>query len=475
MRVALEFVPSHSATHRARLEFAFRLFCAIYGHTPLISPQQNPEITLTYASDCSSQPAVRLANSYRPRPTTDPAPLPKAFTRDGESTMLTHAASNEFEPDWLGEIFEWISCADEYSVTQRDSVGRVPFAASYIGRHHLDPRRPYAAIAMQFLQKAITKARPIFEKTRPSCPFESAQHLVVNTHDIDFLPDGRRQSVQRLAKNAVISLLLNKSMGAAVEQAKAAVAVAAGKRDPLDQISALVAREENQKVSGTYYFLCDRRHRRDGNYHVDDPSTLALMNVLHRKMEVGVHGSYCSSEEPDRLAQEFDRLRRLGFRPLGGRQHWLRFTIPQLIASVEHTGAAYDCSLGWPDTPGFRAGACFAFPLYDFEKEHAASFLEIPLVLMDQEMLELPHQNALTNARDLLATSRRYGWGGISVLWHPTAFGGGQFPAEVGELFWNLVSEGLQQNDAWMSAGLFVRRVWQRFNDAGLLPNRQFA
>jgi hypothetical protein len=475
MRIALEFASSHSATHRARLEFAFRLFCAIYGHTPLTAPEQNPDITLTYGFDCKSRPAVRLANSYGLRPTTEPAPSPKPFTRDGESTMLVLAVPRQSEPDWLGEIFEWVSCADEYSIKQRDGVGRVPFSASYIGRHHLDPGRPYAAVAMRFLQQAIARTCPVSETTDPFCPFESARHLVVNTHDIDFLPDGRRQSVQRLAKNAVISLLLNKSVGAALEQAKTAVAVAAGAPDPLDQISTLVAREENQKVSGTYYFLCDRRHRRDGNYHVDDPSTLALMNVLQRKMEVGVHGSYCSAEQPDRLAQEFDCLRRLGFRPLGSRQHWLRFSLPQLIASVERSGAAYDCSLGWPDTAGFRAGACFAFPPYDFAKEHAAPFLEMPLILMDQEMLQVPHCDALTKARHLLATSRHYGWGGISVLWHPTAFGGGQFPADVGELFWDLVTEGLKQNDAWMSAGLFVSRTWQRFSNAGLLPNRQFA
>ncbi|HZP63077.1 MAG TPA: hypothetical protein VFB28_06630, partial [Terriglobales bacterium] len=403
-----------------------------------------------------------------------PAPPPHFYTRGDESTVLFYNALPQLEPDWLGEIFEWVSCADEYSIEKRDRVGRVPFEASYIGRHHLDPLRPYAAIAMRLLQYAITNLCSDACRNSSS-PLKFAPHVVVNTHDVDFLPDGRMHSAKRLAKNAVISLLLNKTAGAGVQQLKSAIAVAAGGADPFDQVIGLADRENRNKVSSSFYFLCDHHHRRDSNYRVENQSTQALMHVLHRNMEVGVHGSYCSADQPAMLADEFAILRRLGFHPLGGRQHWLRFTIPALIRAVEDAGAAYDCSIGWPYTPGFRAGACFAFPPYDWEREHAAPFLEIPLVLMDQAMMPSSDGSALDRARELLAASRHYGWGGISLLWHPTAFGGGQFPEEIGDCFWTLMKESLRQNDAWMSAGSFVKHVWERYCEAGLLPQRQFA
>jgi len=171
------------------------------------------------------------------------------------------------------------------------------------------------------------------------------------------------------------------------------------------------------------------------------------------------------------LNREFGRLRRLGFHPAGGRQHWLRFTLAHLIPALERAGAEYDCSLGWSDRPGFRAGACFAFPPYDFKNERPARLLEFPLVMMDQALQECnpDGQTRIQSATRILATSRAYGWGGISVLWHPTAFGGGQLPEDIGELFWRLLDLRSETNDVWTSAAQFLSLFQERYRRVGLL------
>jgi hypothetical protein len=178
--------------------------------------------------------------------------------------------------------------------------------------------------------------------------------------------------------------------------------------------------------------------------------------------EIGVHGSYTSLDEPDGLAAEFGRFREQGFEPAGTRQHWLRFTLDRLIPEVEKCGALYDSSLGWADRIGFRAGACFAYPPYDFEHERPAGFLEIPLIVMDQALL------SMNGASELLAVSRKYGWGGVSFLWHPTAFGGGQLPQEIGRAFWKLLDENCSDS-TWVSAETFVRCVRRHYEAVGLL------
>jgi len=71
---------------------------------------------------------------------------------------------------------------------------------------------------------------------------------------------------------------------------------------------------------------------------------------------------------------------------------------------------------------------------------------------------------------ELLAASRRYGWGGIALLWHPTTFGGGQYPTALGELFWRLVDGRRNMKDTWTSASDFVESVRQRYVQVGLLP-----
>jgi hypothetical protein len=473
MRISLHFAAQQCSVQRARLEYAFRLFCAIYRHEPVIGDERNQssDITLTYASN-SGADSVRLTNAQLLRPLHQPAPDPIAFSQE-DTTVLFHASAAGCEPDWLAEIFEWVSCADEYSCKQRDSVGRVPFAASYIGRHRLNPQKPYAGAAMAFLQKAIARVKPQVS-IRPPCPAPSSQHLVINTHDVDFLPTNPAASSYRIAKNALISFLLYRSGRVAAEQVQRAVGVAFNGRDPLDQINLLAGEERNRHTTASYYFLCRRGHRRDSNYSLQNAS--AIMHALERNhgMELGVHGSYRCMEQPDGLAAEFDEMRELGFRPIGGRQHWLRFTIPELVRNVERAGAAYDASIGWPDQAGFRAGACFAFPPYDFEREAPASFLEIPLVGMDRAARRSSRQNGegRDDISELLMASRRYGWGGISLLWHPTAFGGGQYPLEVGNVFWKLLDGAGERDEAWVSAASFTRDVWQRYQTVGLLSAR---
>jgi hypothetical protein len=162
----------------------------------------------------------------------------------------------------------------------------------------------------------------------------------------------------------------------------------------------------------------------------------------------------------------------LGFAPLGGRQHWLRFTLPQLVEGVARSGAAYDASLGWPAQIGFRAGLCAPFPPYDFEREAAAPFLELPLLAMDRALLGTSHTGAADQLSQALAASRQYGWGGVSLLWHPTAFGGGQFPKVIGEAYWRLLDAG---TDNFVSGASMAQAVWNRYSQAGLLPGRRFA
>ncbi len=256
MRILLQFAPEQGPVVRARLGYAFRLFCAIYGHEPMMEDQPNgsSDIVVAYAPNCGGQEHVRLSRASSLRSPDKPAPKPIPYRLGEQRTVLFHTLESGREPDWLAEIFEWVSCADEYACRQRDSVGRVPFGSSYIGRHGLDPREPYAAIAMAFLQRAIARIKPRLP-LKPLSPVASAEHLVVNTHDIDLLALDRIRSSYRIAKNAFISFALYRRPRVAAQQSKAAVNVALGASDPLDQINFLTGQEQKRDATASYYFL----------------------------------------------------------------------------------------------------------------------------------------------------------------------------------------------------------------------------
>jgi hypothetical protein len=475
MRIYLEFAREQTEIHRKRLQYAFSLFCAIYGHQNVaMNEADSADIRIVYSAEnrnADSKPVLRLSNLYHPRSIQKRAPAPTRFDRDFEKTYLSYSPIPGSEPDWLAEIFEWVSCADEYSIKRRDALGRIDFRDSYAGRHRLDVAVPYAAVAMRFLHEALCKlvyGVPL----EPDFGIPSGPHFVINTHDVDILPAGYFGSLQRLVKYAVISLLVFKSAKNAALQTVKALAMAAGGPNPLDQSPDLIRKEFHEGVGASYFFIARHAHKRDANYRIDDLAVNNLMRSIERQgMEVALHGSYTSLDHPTGLSSEFSLLREQKFEPRGNRQHWLRFTLDRLIPAVEKSGALYDTSLGW-DRIGFRAGACFAFPPYNFECERAATFLEIPLAVMEQGLVTggRPEEEWYGDVSRVLFNSRRYGWGGISLLWHPTAFGAGQLSPEIERIYWELIEHKNEWNDIWTSAIDFVQFISERYVNAGLLP-----
>lgn len=483
MRIVLEIPEDANAAARARLCYAFRLFCAVYGHQPIIGHAEvvNPDVTLRYGTPSACHYSTRgaravwMTRGYRARDPHQPAPPPIRYVSHEIRTLLHYAPEGQSTPDWIGEIFEWVSCADEYSVTERDLIGRPLFAATYAGRHHLDTRVPYAAIAMQCLQRAICDVVPSADQ-EPKRPCNDA-HLIVPTHDVDYFPAGRWHAANRLVRNAVISLAMNGLPVLGMRQAGMAVSVAVGRTpDPLDQIARVVREERRRGIRATYNFLTCHGHRLDAHYSLDHSGVVKTMRWLESQdMEIGIHGSYRCLDQLEGLARELSQCYVRGFFPRGGRQHWLRYTLDRLIPAVERAGLAYDASLGWSARIGFRAGACFPFPPYNFAEERAATFLEIPMVMMDQAF-QTQHDNPeawFSEAADVLANSRRAGWGGISLLWHPTAFGEGWLPSKVGDIYWWLADHRAECGDEWMSAEDLVETVRPRFIETGLLQEAE--
>jgi hypothetical protein len=474
MKLYLEFDAAQGPLHHARLEYAFRCFCAIYGHHPLLAPGEmsSADVRISYVdrSDANGKPVVHMSNLYRPRPVNVSAPAPGVFQIGSENMVLIHGCSGS-GPDWLGEIFEWLSCADEYSISDRDSIGRIPFERSLVGRHGLDVCVPYAALAMMHLQRSL--AQVVGDVSRFDHPLKGVGQFVVNTHDIDFFPLDRSECFVRAAKNSLTSLAIDKAPALACSQAVSALRVAITGRNSFMRIDELAAREAQRGISASYYFLVRHAHRRDGNYRIGDPKVLRSIRYLKSAgMEVGIHGSYLSLNHESGLSSEFETLRFHGLTPQGGRQHWLRFDVPRLITAVQKSDSLYDASLGWSDRIGFRAGACFAFPPYDFAAEKAAGFLEIPLVIMDSSLVRASDSShAFAIVKRLFDISRRLTWGGFSVLWHPTSFGGAQLPPWVGDLFWLLVDHSLQASDKWLSAKEFLDVARERYVAVGLLPH----
>jgi hypothetical protein len=466
--LTLVFGPDVSERTRRRIDYAFRVFCAVYGYRLAPRSASGADARICYGCWPTSKADLEHPVGYIARDCTLPVSQPTRKPVDQWQLPCFHLAACG-EPDWLGEIFEWISTADELAISDTDSAGRIRFEDGLHGRFGIDPMTPYAALAMRGLNQALRPVLGDAWHATASTPWTgSPQCVMAATHDVDFLAVSTGSTLWRLFKNAAIAV------AAGDWRLTAAILSAMGRglfrmALPLNAILAVRSKEEASGIGSTFNILCRQVHRRDANYVLQDERTLTYLRQLQGVgFELGVHGSYTSLHEPGRLVEEYEFLRRFGCEVLGGRQHWLRYRGGALFEELRRAEARYDCTVGYSPRIGFRAGASFPYPPYDFEREQPFPFLELPLVLMDCALYACCRRREAAGeaVRRLLRAVREFGWGGVSLLWHDTVFDGGQYPTWLGDLYWQLKEDG----DAWLSCADLIRTVWPRFESVGLLP-----
>jgi len=195
----------------------------------------------------------------------------------------------------------------------------------------------------------------------------------------------------------------------------------------------------------------------------------SIQKVVHADCEVGLHGidAWIDSSKG---AEEFAEIERLsGESGLGVRMHWLYFD-RQSPATLEKAGAAYDSTVGYNQTVGFRAGTTQVYKLLGTE-----GLLELPLHIMDTALfypahLGLSKPEARSRMRQLVDQAVRLG-GCLAINWHDRSTA----PERLwGDCYRELVEE-LRDRGAWFATAgqavsWFRERRSARFENERLVP-----
>jgi len=141
-------------------------------------------------------------------------------------------------------------------------------------------------------------------------------------------------------------------------------------------------------------------------------------------VEVGLHGSFASALDGERLGEERRALEReTGLAVTTTRQHLLRWDVRATPRAQESAGLTVDSSLGFNRDVAFCAGTSLSLRLFDVERDQGLDVLELPLVIQDDPLLEtdslaLDPPLARRVTAQLLDTVAEVG-GVATVLYHP--------------------------------------------------------
>ena len=246
--------------------------------------------------------------------------------------------------------------------------------------------------------------------------------------------------------------------------------------DPYWQFGDILSLEDELGVRSSFYFLREKgmleRSLEDwtsprywiealGRYDPESPEIVDLMRTLERGgWEVGLHGSFDSYQEPDRLEYEKDSLEAiLGHEVLGGRQHYLNLEKPDTWHYQADAGLKYDTSLGSSSTYGFDDGYD---PIRPFDDE----FVVFPTTLMEVALPNVPQVEEAWRECERLLEEAATNNAVMNVLWHPRYFNEDAFPG-YRELYRRLI-ERAQELDAWIGpAGEFYAQMDHPENGSG--------
>lgn len=186
--------------------------------------------------------------------------------------------------------------------------------------------------------------------------------------------------------------------------------------------------------------------------------------LLAAGCEIGLHG-IDAWLEASAGSQELEEIRRLtGSAEVGVRMHWLYYD-QQSPQVVERVGAAYDATIGYNETVGYRAGTTQVYrPL------EARHLLELPLHVMDTALfypsyLDLSPAAARTVLLGMINDVVQHG-GCLTVNWHDRSTAPERlWGASYRDLLQNLRSRGAWFATAYDAVSWFKKRRAATFEE----------
>ncbi|MDA7836915.1 hypothetical protein N9A49_05865 [Salibacteraceae bacterium] len=318
---------------------------------------------------------------------------------------LYSTKANELGFDPFAAAFYFLSMYEQYLPHREDAHGRFSFAESVVVKHkvHQLPLVEHYAIELsEWLQKQFPELKKI----------ETSSSISI-TIDVDQLFAIRAKGLAR----SILGFIADGFRGRLL----ARIAVLSGRTpDPNEIYDKIIGLCQSHNVPLTFFFQVGENSRFDINNPPHLNEVKQRINELALSADVGVHPSYYTSDDFDKMESEIERLRSILTTPVSkSRQHYLRYKLPKTFRNLSELGISEDYSVGFTDFNGFRASTCKPFRFFDLERDEITPITIYPMCTMDACSIKQHHnsEKALEEMISLKKAIERVG-GIMITTWH---------------------------------------------------------
>lgn len=341
-------------------------------------------------------------------------------TVDFEGTVAPYAVygqGNLLPFDVFAASFFLVSRYEEYLSQVRDQYGRFRAESTWMFENDM-LQKPLVDIWTLALGARL-------QAVYPDLPIKKRKFTFIPTYDVDAAWAYKSKGVYRTLGGFIKDL----SSGDR-ERIRERHQVLRGKRkDPFDSFEFQFELQKEFKLKPIYFILCGEYDTNDKNISIRKAAFRSLIKTLGDHADVGIHPSFSSYLDIDKLRKEINSLSEVLHRPLTkSRQHFLRMNLPRSYQKLIELDISDDYTMGFASQAGFRAGIADTFRFYDLENDMVTNLRVHPFALMDGTMrdylnLDLEASYALTT--QLIDEVKAVG-GTFIYLTHNETLGGEQ-------------------------------------------------
>ncbi len=295
-------------------------------------------------------------------------------------------------------LFKWDDIPCFFATDNQSKIPFDVFAASFYLLSRYEEYLPYVQDAYErfsatdslayknnFLDKPLVdiwamKFLGLLKEKFPNYPYQSKEFEFIATFDIDNVFAYRHKGFIRNF-GGFFRDLFRFQFSNLIERI---LVLLRFKKDPYDTYDTILKLSKKHHIKTLFFFLIGDYTTYDTNVSPSNSKYKSLIKSIADYVDVGLHPSYFTMKNAEKLKKEKLRLEQVLNRPiLKSRQHYLRIKLPETYQYLIDLDVAEDYSMGYAKHYGFRASTCTPFYFYDLDFEIQTPLKVFPFAVMD--------------------------------------------------------------------------------------------